>query len=67
MVWIGHEMVAAALETAPRSILCRAARHDRDVLLEPGTLVFQPGAGAPHAPTWSAGAAPAPDRIFRSW
>jgi trimethylamine--corrinoid protein Co-methyltransferase len=33
MVWIGREIVAAALEAAPQSILCRAARRDRDVLL----------------------------------
>ncbi len=49
MVYIGREMVEAALASAPRSILARAAVRERDVLLEPGSLVFQPGAGAPHA------------------
>lgn len=49
MVYIGRDMVDAALETAPKSIHCRAGAPDRDVLLELGTLAFQPGAGAPHA------------------
>ncbi|MBF9029994.1 trimethylamine methyltransferase [Rhodobacterales bacterium HKCCE3408] len=49
MVHIGREMVEAALATAPRSILGRGGARDRDVLLEPGRIVFQPGAGAPHA------------------
>ena len=65
MVWIGREMVAAALATAPRSILCRAARPHRDVLLELGTLVFQPGAGAPHATDLERGRRPGTGRDFR--
>jgi trimethylamine--corrinoid protein Co-methyltransferase len=40
MVRIGRDIVTAALDSAPRSVLCRAARPDRDVLLEPGMLVF---------------------------
>ncbi len=65
MVWIGREIVAAALETAPRSIMCRAARRDRDVLLEPGTLVFQPGAGAPHATDLERGRRPGTGQDFQ--
>ena len=65
MVWIGREMVEAALNSAPRSILCRAARRDRDVLLEPGTLVFQPGAGAPHATDLERGRRPGTATDFR--
>ena len=65
MVWIGREIVAAALKTAPRSILCRAARRDRDVLLEPGTLVFQPGAGAPHATDLERGRRPGTGQDFQ--
>ena len=65
MVWIGREMVAAALETAPRSILCRGGGPDRDVLLEPGSLVFQPGAGAPHATDLERGRRPGTARDFR--
>ncbi len=49
MVRIGRDMVAAALDTAPKSITLRAGRREKDVLLELGTLVIQPGAGAPHA------------------
>ena len=47
MVHIGREMVDAALASAPRSITCRAGSRERDVVLEQGRLVFQPGAGAP--------------------
>ncbi len=65
MVSIGREIVAAALEAAPRSILCRAARRDRDVLLEPGTLVFQPGAGAPHATDLERGRRPGTGQDFQ--
>ena len=65
MVWIGREMVKAALDSAPRSVLCRAARPDRDVLLEPGMLVFQPGAGAPHATDLERGRRPGTGSDFR--
>ena len=49
MVFIGRDMVAAALTSAPKSITGRAGARNRDVCLELGSLVFQPGAGAPHA------------------
>ena len=49
MVFIGREIVEAALATAPKSIACRAGARDRDITLELGALAFQPGAGAPHA------------------
>lgn len=49
MVWIGREMVEAALESAPKSVLVKAGRREKDILLAPGQLVFQSGAGAPHA------------------
>ena len=65
MVRIGRDMVAAALDSAPRSVLCRAARPDRDVLLEPGMLVFQPGAGAPHATDLKRGRRPGTGADFR--
>ncbi len=64
MVWIGREMVDAALESAPRSILCRGGVPERDVLLEPGSLVFQPGAGAPHATDLERGRRPGTARDF---
>ncbi|MEO1471675.1 MAG: trimethylamine methyltransferase family protein, partial [Pseudomonadota bacterium] len=49
LVRIGREIVEAALETAPPSIPLRAGAPHRDLTLELGTLVFQSGAGAPHA------------------
>ncbi|MEM9754753.1 MAG: trimethylamine methyltransferase family protein, partial [Pseudomonadota bacterium] len=49
MVFIGRDIVTAALSTAPRRIELRAGARHRDLTLELGRLVFQPGAGAPHA------------------
>ena len=49
MVRIGQESIEQALATAPRSITMRAGNRARDVVLELGRLVFQSGAGAPHA------------------
>ena len=39
-------------------------RRDRDVLLEPGTFVFQPGAGAPHATDLERGRRPGTGQDF---
>lgn len=49
MVYIGREIITAGIATAPRSIPMMAGARDRDITLELGSLVFQPGAGAPHA------------------
>ncbi len=49
MVFVGRDIVQAAIDSAPASITCRAGTRDRDVVLELGSLVFQAGAGAPHA------------------
>ena len=49
MVYIGRDMVDAAVASAPKSINAKGGHPDRDVTLELGTLVFQAGAGAPHA------------------
>lgn len=65
MVYIDRDMVNAALATAPRRIHCRAATPDRDVILELGRLVFQPGAGAPHATDLTRGRRPGNARDFR--
>ena len=65
MVYLGRDIVAAALTTAPRSIHCHAGARDRDVLLELGSLVFQPGAGAPHATDQLRGRRPGSARDFR--
>ena len=65
MVHIGREMVEAALVSAPRSITCRAGSRDRDLVLEQGRLVFQPGAGAPHATDRERGRRPGTALDFR--
>ena len=65
MVYIGREMVEAALATAPKSITGRAGARDRDITLELGSLVFQPGAGAPHATDLERGRRPGTARDYR--
>lgn len=65
MVYIGREMVEAAIASAPKSILAKAGVRDRDVLLELGSLNFQPGAGAPHATDLERGRRPGSARDFR--
>ena len=49
MVFIGRDIIEAAVASAPKSIHCRAGAAHRDLQLELGSLVFQAGAGAPHA------------------
>lgn len=48
MVWIGRDVVQSALASAPSSFSVAGGAPHRDILLEPGQLVFQPGAGAPN-------------------
>lgn len=64
MVFIGREIIEAALESAPKSIQCRAASREYDVVLEPGAIVFQPAAGAPHATDLQRGRRPGCARDF---
>ena len=65
MVHIGRDIIEAALATAPKSIVGRAGNRDRDILLELGSLIFQPGAGAPHATDLERGRRPGSKRDFR--
>ncbi|MFY0692573.1 MAG: trimethylamine methyltransferase family protein [Paracoccaceae bacterium] len=65
MVRIGREMVVAALETAPSVIPVAGGVPERDITLALGNLVFQPGAGAPHATDLERGRRPGTDRDFR--
>lgn len=65
MVRIGREITEATLATAPRSITVRGGAPERDVLLELGRLVFQPGGGAPHATDLVRGRRPGLGRDFR--
>lgn len=67
MVFIGREIIEAALDTAPPSILARAGARHRDVLLELGTLTFQSGAGAPHATDLERGRRPGRGEDFREF
>ena len=65
MVFIGREMVAEALATAPASFpLIAGARH-RDLVMEPGAMIFQPGAGCPHATDRVRGRRPGTERDYR--
>lgn len=64
MVFIGRDMVEAALAAAPKSIECRAGAVHRDIILELGALTFQPGAGAPHATDLKRGRRPGSARDF---
>lgn len=66
-VYLGREIVAAALETAPKSIHCRAGDPQRDVLLELGAVAFQPGAGAPHATDLKRGRRPGSASDFQDY
>ncbi|WP_299624376.1 trimethylamine methyltransferase family protein [uncultured Tateyamaria sp.] len=65
MVFLGRDIVEAALASAPKSIACKAGAPGRDVLLELGSLVFQPGAGAPHATDLERGRRPGRGVDFR--
>lgn len=49
MVFVGRDIVEASLATPPSSIRVAGGIPERDIILELGSLVFQPGAGAPHA------------------
>ena len=49
IVRIGREIIAEAIATAPRSIPVRAGSRHRDLVIEPGALAIQTGAGAPNA------------------
>lgn len=65
MVFIGREMVEAAIASAPKSVPIRGAVRERDITLELGSLVFQPGAGAPHATDLQRGRRPGSLSDFR--
>jgi len=48
MVFLGRDIVSAALATAPRSFTLHGGTRERDLQMELGTLAFQSGAGAPN-------------------
>ena len=65
MVFIGREMVEAALASAPKRFEARAGVRDRDLTFELGRLMFQPGAGCPHATDLERGRRPGTAADFR--
>ncbi|MBD3664121.1 trimethylamine methyltransferase family protein [Sulfitobacter sp. TSTF-M16] len=67
MVFLGREIVEAAITSAPRSIVGRAGSREKDITLELGRLVFQPGAGAPHATDLVRGRRPGSAQDFREY
>ncbi|MEM6305514.1 MAG: trimethylamine methyltransferase family protein [Pseudomonadota bacterium] len=67
MVYLGREIVEAAVATAPRKFVGRAGTPARDVTFELGRLVFQQGAGAPHATDLMRGRRPGSAQDFRDY
>ncbi|MDQ2089955.1 trimethylamine methyltransferase family protein [Marimonas arenosa] len=65
MVFIGREMVEAALASAPKRFDARAGARHRDLTFELGRLMFQPGAGCPHATDLERGRRPGTAQDFR--
>lgn len=65
MVRLGREIVSAAVATAPPQITLRAGRREKDLELALGKLVFQPGAGCPHATDLIRGRRPGTIEDFR--
>ncbi|WP_298839755.1 trimethylamine methyltransferase family protein [uncultured Roseobacter sp.] len=65
MVFVGADIISAALASAPKSVTIRGGARQRDLVLEQGALVFQPGAGAPHATDRIRGRRPGTGEDFR--
>jgi trimethylamine---corrinoid protein Co-methyltransferase len=49
MVFIGRDIIDAAIASAPRAFTVRGGVRERDVEFRLGALVIQAGSGAPHA------------------
>lgn len=58
MVFVGRDIVTAALATAPKSIRLRGANPIRDRQYENGAMLFQAGAGCPNATDLTRGRRP---------
>ena len=65
MVFLGRDMVTATLATAPGSFPLIAGHRDRDLVMEPGAMIFQPGAGCPHATDLERRRRPGTEQDFR--
>lgn len=64
MVYIGREIVAAALASAPSSIRLRAASPLREQIYQQGSLLFNAGSGCPNAHDLERGRRPGSLRDF---
>ena len=64
MVFMGRDMVAAALKSAPRKIRLRAANPLREQDYELGSMIFMPGVGCPNANDAERGRRPGSLRDF---
>ncbi len=67
IIYIGRDIIEASLKTAPKSISCVAGSSHRNLILELGTLVFQPGAGAPNATDLVRGRRPGSAQDYREY
>ncbi|WP_259942191.1 trimethylamine methyltransferase family protein [Jannaschia sp. W003] len=65
MVWIGRDIVAAALASAPKAIRLHGGTPARDVDWSPGALTFMPASGTPHATDRERGRRPGTARDYR--
>jgi len=65
MVFIGRDLVEAAIASAPKSFACKAGAPHRDFQMELGALTFQPGAGAPNCTDLKRGRRAGSGRDFR--
>ncbi len=65
IVRIGRDIIDDTLRTAPRSFHMRAANPIRDFEMALGKIVFQPGAGCPHATDLERGRRPGNRTDFR--
>jgi len=58
MVYIGRDIVAAALKSAPKTIRLRAANPVNDVNYALGSMIFAPGSGCPNISDFERGRRP---------
>ena len=65
MVHIGRDVIEAALATAPKSFDLIAGNPKRNLKMELGAMIFQPGAGCPHATDLERGRRPGTEQDFR--
>ncbi|MEM1389139.1 MAG: trimethylamine methyltransferase family protein [Pseudomonadota bacterium] len=65
LVFIGRDLVEAALASAPKRIHVKGGAPHRDQVLELGTLSFMSGAGTPHATDLLRGRRPASLQDYR--